>query len=796
MRKRIYGVSFLLPIVALFLGVQTDIHADPVSPTVYVAGDGSGDYNCDGESDQVEINQALKFAASHSGFTTVYLKGSNTYLVNEPIAISNVSLCFGAQTALHHVPVPPTVYVAGDGSGDYNCDGESDQVEINQALEFVASHSGFTTVYLKGKNTYLINEPIVIASNTHLKGDSTAKVQLEDYVGWELNKPMIRQKGVEHWNESLHNAIYGTEDDYIENVEISGFEITAGNQNAEKGTWAYIIIMFYRASGITVHDMYIHDSYSDMIRILNQSDMTGDVKSEFYNNHIVSSGHEGFYLGFISEVAVYSNKIYTTRTNNGIRIEECEKVSAYGNTIGNSFENEPSGYAGIYLRNTNRELTSAEICDNYIFGKTVGIVLTGDDNNQDSVHVHHNKIYKIVHYEGREELHGAIRIYGSRNTIIESNTIVGSDAGGIIFESSSGSETGNTTIVRNNIICNVMSGYAIDNRASGEHSFICKNNDLYNNTSNYNNASSSNDIYEAPLFVNIPIVPGDPESSNKWHYVVGTYDNTAGFKIYVDGSLQGSNTNVYGDIKSPATGDFSALSLGSYLGMGEYHELAGNLDEIALWDRALSAEEVSTLWNNGNGNIITGDLCENLKIYLQMENNWNDNNGVEPVEIEAEFTTDAKLGSYAGKFSGSNNYVNYPGDILTNAAAITVAAWIKVNIKQDSMQTIISKGYQERNDHIWFYTLNNKVFFELGFPDLNSRDSVASPPIEAGDIDFHLKSEFGHWHSDGWIQDQETSPCIDRGDPESDYSEEPLRNGGRINIGLYGNTPQASKSPN
>jgi hypothetical protein len=36
------------------------------------------------------------------------------------------------------------------------------------------------------------------------------------------------------------------------------------------------------------------------------------------------------------------------------------------------------------------------------------------------------------------------------------------------------------------------------------------------------------------------------------------------------------------------------------------------------------------------------------------------------------------------------------------------------------------------------------------------------------------------------------SPCIDAGDPSSDFSNEPLPNGGRINMGAYGNTPEAA----
>jgi len=42
--------------------------------------------------------------------------------------------------------------------------------------------------------------------------------------------------------------------------------------------------------------------------------------------------------------------------------------------------------------------------------------------------------------------------------------------------------------------------------------------------------------------------------------------------------------------------------------------------------------------------------------------------------------------------------------------------------------------------------------------------------------------------------DAQHSPCIDAGDPALDSSLEPQPNGGRLNVGFYGNTPEASLS--
>jgi predicted outer membrane repeat protein len=62
--------------------------------------------------------------------------------------------------------------------------------------------------------------------------------------------------------------------------------------------------------------------------------------------------------------------------------------------------------------------------------------------------------------------------------------------------------------------------------------------------------------------------------------------------------------------------------------------------------------------------------------------------------------------------------------------------------------------------------------------------------------DYHVKSEAGRWDPNGrsWVMDDVTSPCVDAGDPNSDWAAEPWPNGGRINMGAYGGTAEASKS--
>jgi len=61
---------------------------------------------------------------------------------------------------------------------------------------------------------------------------------------------------------------------------------------------------------------------------------------------------------------------------------------------------------------------------------------------------------------------------------------------------------------------------------------------------------------------------------------------------------------------------------------------------------------------------------------------------------------------------------------------------------------------------------------------------------------YYPKSQAGRWdsNSQSWVVDNVTSPCIDAGDPGTPVGLEPLPNGGVINMGAYGGTPQASMS--
>ena len=86
-------------------------------------------------------------------------------------------------------------------------------------------------------------------------------------------------------------------------------------------------------------------------------------------------------------------------------------------------------------------------------------------------------------------------------------------------------------------------------------------------------------------------------------------------------------------------------------------------------------------------------------------------------------------------------------------------------------------------------------FLDPGYWDPNGTASDTNDDFFV-EGDYHLKSQAGRWDpvAKGCVKDAVTSPCIDAGDPNSPIGQEPFPNGGRINMGAYGGTAEASKS--
>jgi len=404
------------------------------------------------------------------------------------------------------MPSNKIVYVACDGSGNFTCDGSDDQVEINQALAYVAKNPQYSTVHLKGPHTYVISDSILIGSNTILEGDSTAVIKLKDKAGWKSGKPLITQ---------MDNA-------GIRGVTIKGFEINGNHDNNEdkkKGEGYYNMISFLDSKDIQVHDMYLHDGHGDGLKVERGSNI------QFYNNKVYKLGHDGLYVIDCQNIEAWNNTI-TCRTNSGLRIWNSNHVKFHNNVI-DSFYHWSAGGPGILIEKSTGTVNDVEVYNNTIhntYGPGIWLIGYGDSYPREeaqNVHIHHNTFYNTGTNPAIDWV-GGIVTSGFYDTLIENNVFDGVYHAAIVnmYPSvSTGTSdpvdlspqgTGYTTIIRNNIIVNTRkrtkdpdgTGYAVINYLPGTHTLVLQNNCLYNNSAgNYKNASSTTDMYVDPLFV-------------------------------------------------------------------------------------------------------------------------------------------------------------------------------------------------------------------------------------------------------------------------------------------------------
>jgi hypothetical protein len=95
----------------------------------------------------------------------------------------------------------------------------------------------------------------------------------------------------------------------------------------------------------------------------------------------------------------------------------------------------------------------------------------------------------------------------------------------------------------------------------------------------------------------LSISGGTNLNDGNWHHQVFTWDgttNTNGVKLYIDNVLVAQSTAAY----TETTQSSYTTHFGYY---DNNYDYTGSLDELGVWSRVLTSDEVSTLYNSGNG---------------------------------------------------------------------------------------------------------------------------------------------------------------------------------------------------
>jgi flagellin-like protein len=216
---------------------------------------------------------------------------------------------------------------------------------------------------------------------------------------------------------------------------------------------------------------------------------------------------------------------------------------------------------------------------------------------------------------------------------------------------------------------------------------------------------AKNDIYGGKAAFRIwedsPTLVGYVLSTGVWYHLAATMDNTAGiytYAFYINGVLQEQATFDW--ICEEAFGSPSVYPL--WIGCGYYDThpvdfFDGTIDEVAIYNKSLSADDISDIYNSGNGRELIGNETGLVALYHMNEDTWkikdtsgNGNDGTATGGVSCN--SSGKRNS-ALSFDGVDDYVSIPDSpSLGFTDAFTVEFWFKPDQVYVDMHLVSTNG--------------------------------------------------------------------------------------------------------
>jgi hypothetical protein len=331
-----------------------------------------------------------------------------------------------------------------------------------------------------------------------------------------------------------------------------------------------------------------------------------------------------------------------------------------------------------------------------------------------------------------------------------------------------------------------------------------------------------------------------------WQHVAVSWDNATGaVRMFINGEPETEAVDNFAGVTMSVDRD---VTIGRNSEMDAYW-WDGKIDDVRVYNRALSAGEVEQLYEEGTGpgpepaavfhvdGINGSDLNDGLTLETAFAtiqrgiDEANDSNTVlvYPAVYQEEINFDGKAITVQGVATEAGVPVIDASPPLDYAVSMwlgegpnsVLSHFVIRNCElavflAGSAPTLTHLTIVDNEFGIGAYVgaipdISNCIFYNNADGDLfdcearhswvqedvNEANEPDTPMFaDAAGGDYHLKSERGrYWPAHGvWVLDDVSSPCIDIGDPNVYPLDERMPNGGRINAGAYGNTPYASMS--
>ena len=211
----------------------------------------------------------------------------------------------------------------------------------------------------------------------------------------------------------------------------------------------------------------------------------------------------------------------------------------------------------------------------------------------------------------------------------------------------------------------------------------------------------------------VTILSSNAVNDGQWHHVIATRNSTSGaMQLFVDGVLRASGTGATGTRATPVTLRIASLQTG-------FNYLAGSLDEVRLYNYALSATEAKSLANLGS----------TLVANYNFENSTLDTSGFANSAVAKTNVTfvAGKVGAQAAQFDGTGSYAQIPAVVAND---FSIAYWVKTTATGGAGQWYNGLGLVDGEmpgaaTDFGTSLIGNKAAFGVGNPDITITSTSA-----------------------------------------------------------------------
>ncbi|MFP4097870.1 MAG: LamG domain-containing protein, partial [Alphaproteobacteria bacterium] len=203
----------------------------------------------------------------------------------------------------------------------------------------------------------------------------------------------------------------------------------------------------------------------------------------------------------------------------------------------------------------------------------------------------------------------------------------------------------------------------------------------------------------------------------QWHHAGWVYDGAAGqTRLYLDGNLEDSINGTL-DVDVDIANPICVASYNATCSDGQYY-FDGTLDDIRLYNYALTDAEIGTLYNSGSQKLVAHWKLDETTGNTIIDSSGNGNTGTWSDGDDNDVTGESGAGiiDNALTFDGSNDQIfvgNHSGLKFSVDQNFTVAAWVNLNNCQSSGSKFVESKTGTSFYNLQCYASENQVRFQV-----------------------------------------------------------------------------------